>query len=285
MTMVGYIRIDGAIYRFLGVDTIGDVAMITNGTIPPLQQINLRVQPTQTQFTFQGYGIELTLTYTQPAFPDQLNYFTRPYVYITTEVRSLDSTPHSVQLYMDFVSDIVVNNLNDWIMWEDVSFDSQSKIYRHQSYNQYAFVDHGDRTKPNWGHLYLATQSLYLSSSTQTNVFLARQAFMNGGRQLPQRDNEQQPKPAKDNWPVNAFLYDYGQVEINVNLSSYIILAYDDVYSMNYFSHYQIPYWKHIYGSWRRMLSAAFQEYEQIKQMANEYDEKLIQEYSNTAGI
>ncbi|CAF0863283.1 unnamed protein product [Didymodactylos carnosus] len=294
MTMVGYIRINQNVYRFLGVDTIHDNhQIITNGTIRPMQQISKRVQPTQTKFLFQQDGIELTLEFTQPAFPELIHYFSCPIVYITHTVRLLQTQMSNddkyVQLYFDFVSDFVVNNISDQIIWEELAMEEEipyAKIYRYQSYSQLAFVDYGDSTKPNWGHLYISSQSLFLKSSTQTNASLARQAFLNNQQQLPNRDPNQQPQSVSDQWPVNAYFYDYGLITQEKDLyKSFILLAYDDLYSMNYYSSYQQPYWKYLYNNkWELLLKDAYQKYAQIKEKADQYDQELIEKYTEIAG-
>ena len=91
MALVGLVRVDGAAYRFLGPDPSNVTAMA---------QSALYVTPTQTLAVFSGAGVQLNLTFSQAAFPDDLSYYSRPYAYITVDVASTDGQSHAVQVYV-----------------------------------------------------------------------------------------------------------------------------------------------------------------------------------------
>lgn len=276
MSLVGLVRIDNGskILRFMGV---------TEESIEPMRQIELRVQPTQTVYVFQSEDIELNLTFIQPAFVNSLELSSLPLGYITHSVRSLSpDKEHTVQIYVEVSADFVVNSLvNDKVVWQE----TRPGEHRWQSYDHAPFQTHGDRIKPDWGSLYVASRSPFLRASTQTNASLSRQAFLQGATSLPPRDESQGPRAVQNGFPASSFLYDYGQVDHSPSTySSFLVLFHDEQLSIDFFSNYQRPYWTQLYSNAQVLLDAAFQRFNDIRQAANVYDRTLIEQYTNTAG-
>jgi hypothetical protein len=56
-------------------------------------------------------------------------------------------------------------------------------------------------------------------------------------------DDTNKPRHADDHSPTSAFVINLGQVSSQTT-TAYVIFLYDDVYSMIYFSEYQIPCWR-----------------------------------------
>lgn len=276
MSLVGLIRIDNGskLLRFMGV---------TDESIAPMQQIQSRVQPTQTMYTFQSEEVELNVTFIQPAFVHSLELSSWPVGYITHSVRSLSSSQeHTVQVYIEVSADFVVNSLiNDKVVWEE----TRPGEHRWQSYNHAPFQTHGDQIKPDWGHFYVTSRSPFLRDSTQSNASLCRNAFIQGQSTLPERDKSQGPRSVQSGYPVSSFLFDYGQVNQDANVySSFLILFHDEQLSIDFFANYQRPYWKKIYSNAQQLLDDAFQRFDDIQDEANEYDKMLIDRYTNVAG-
>src|SRR5438105_13013125 len=71
-TLLSLVRIDGKPYRLVGAQPVG---------APALEQTGLQVLPTRTIYTFAGGGVRLTLTFTTPMLPDDLDVLTRPLTY------------------------------------------------------------------------------------------------------------------------------------------------------------------------------------------------------------
>jgi hypothetical protein len=75
----------------------------------PLLQTELVVTPTRTTAVLVGAGVELQLTFLQPSLPHDIATSAREHTYIAASVRASDGQSHSVQLYLDAATDIVVN--------------------------------------------------------------------------------------------------------------------------------------------------------------------------------
>jgi hypothetical protein len=171
--------------------------------------------------------------------------------------------------------------VTDKVVWEE----TRSGEHRWQSYNHAPFQTHGDQIKPDWGYLYVASRSVFLRDSTQTNASLSRSAFIRGDFNLPARDESQGPQAVQNGHPASSFLFDYGPVNQDENVySSFLVLFHDEKLSVDFFSNYQRPYWTQLYSNAQQLLDAAFQRFEDIRDEADEYDKMLIERYTNVAG-
>src|SRR5437016_6606883 len=95
------IRIDGKSYRLMGAER--------NDSLPALPQLRLEITPTQTGYKFGGDGVEVSLTFTTPLLPQDLDMLSWPVTYMTWSARSVDGKNHAAQIYFDASSDIAVN--------------------------------------------------------------------------------------------------------------------------------------------------------------------------------
>ena len=285
MSMTAYARIDGVTYRWLGVDAVNGAKVNVTAT-PPMTQTDLVVTPTRTIATFAAAGITLTAAFWQPAFADDLEYYARQFAYITTSVVSSDGAAHRVQMYIDQASDVPVNQLGDNFVWADWSskmapVNPAAVVLQMNDWQAISFQVRGDEVKPNWGDVILATQSPLLSGYSQSNATVSRNAFINGAP-TPQSEILP-PRAANNNWLVSAFTFDYGAVAATP-VSSFVVFLHNEAHSVAFFHNYQVPYWKHIFGSWQNMLQTAFQEHEATWKRAIVYDDAVIAATTAIAG-
>ena len=267
MALVGLVRVDGQPYRFLGPQP---------DNVTALTQSALYVTPTRTLAVFDGAAIQLNLTFSQPAFPADISYYQRPYAYITVGVASTDGASHSVQVYLDHAADVVVNDGGQKVDWQDSSSTMaatsapKARVLRVGQYDNIPFVNRGDGTKNEWGHVYFATNSDKVQTAVQAYTDAARAAFA-ANQPLPPTDTRK-PRAAEREWPGSIFVLDYGTVTATA-VSDYFVFAWDDVYTMFYFHELHQPLWRHTYkGSVAAMLAAAFSDYGDIRSMCEQFD-------------
>ena len=279
MSMTGYLRVDGKVYRFLGVDHTPTTSSGPTTLTPSMQQTSRTVQSTQTIFTLEAAGARLQLTFTTPAFPDDLPTSSRPIAYTTAAVSSIDGGKHSVQLYIDHASDFPLNSVNERLMFADVSSQWATVMPAHvltmYGYDNVAFGVKGDQVKPNWSHVYFATSSLLFSASAQHNASVMRGAFLSN-QPLPLSDTNK-PRLIGTDFPVSAFTFELGMVDSSTPQTVVVMFAVDDVYTMRWFGEYQQPLWRHTYAnSVVRMIAAGLQDYAALKDRADQYDAAVL---------
>ena len=94
------IRIDGKTYRLMGDEP---------EQIEPLPQTSVVVLPTRTIYEFAGAEVRVTMTFTTPALPENLDVLSRPLTYIAWDVAAADGKQHAVKLFFAASGQIAVN--------------------------------------------------------------------------------------------------------------------------------------------------------------------------------
>lgn len=271
--MAGIIRVDGKPYRFMG-QWYGQMP-------PPLKQTGLEVLPTRTVYRFEGEGIRLTVTFMSPLLPDDWEVLARPVTYLTTDVRATDGASHRVALYLDATAEFAVNNSSQKVIWSRpkigdlraLSFGSQQQPILEQS---------GDDVRIDWGYLYLVAPP----SNPNVDVIgwnqTVRRNFAATGA-LPDADDLRMPRPAKDELPVAAFATDLGAVGA-VAVSRHLLVAYDDLFSVEYFNRRLRPYWRRGGAGADALLRAAERDYESLQRRCETFDAELMADLRRVGG-
>lgn len=225
------IRIDGRVYRLMGREP---------SRIPALPQTSIQVLPTRTTYTFRNNAVQATLSFMTPALPQNLDTFSRPVTYLTWRVRSLDGKPHRVALYYDNEADLVVNTPDQPVTWRRENLNGISAL-RMGSVEQPILAKRGDDLRIDWGYLYAAAPATTPVQSTVARRNDLIEAFSNG-RPFPAIVT-MKPAPAARAAPVMAFQWSLGNVGKQA-VTRNLLLAYDDLYSIEYFRTRLRPYWR-----------------------------------------
>ena len=108
--LASLVRVDGHCYRLMGTRP---------ATLPALPQVGLNVTATRSIYDFEGHGLHVTLTFMSPLLPTNLEVLSRPVTYLSWQVRSVDHKQHDVSLYYDNTAELVVNTLDEPVVWSD----------------------------------------------------------------------------------------------------------------------------------------------------------------------
>ncbi|KAF7378321.1 hypothetical protein MSAN_00258100 [Mycena sanguinolenta] len=104
---VGYIKVDGLTYNWLGFLVAGNAST----------WIETQVTPTQTILTVQAGPMQLNVTFLSPIEPSDSSRQSFPFSYVYLDGTATDGKPHSVQLYSDISGEWVTNSLSTGIQW------------------------------------------------------------------------------------------------------------------------------------------------------------------------
>src|SRR4051812_26806122 len=229
------VRIDGKTYRLMGRERRGEQP-------PALEQTSLQVTPTRTICQFAGGGVNVGLTFLTPALPDDLDVLSRPLTYIDWSASSNDGGSHAVAVYFDAASDLVVNTPDEAVWSARYLLDGQP-ILRMGSRAQPVLAKRGDDLRIDWGYLYLAADKQDGVSEAAMPHQQARTVFEETGR-LPQSDDfSEESSSGRYGYDAIAFSVDLGTVSAQP-VSRYLMIAYDDLYSIEYFHRQERPWWR-----------------------------------------
>ena len=271
-SLVSLIRIDGVSYRLMGDDP---------ASLAAFPQISVQVLPTRSIYNFDNGHVHVTMTFMQPALPTDLNAISLPLSYITWDVHSVDGRSHAVQVYDSTSSQLAVNTTSQVVAWQRGSTDGMTTLRAGTTAQTY-FTPAGDQVRIDWGYVYAAADSTQSSSSIgydthEINTFTAKGALTNTD------DNAAVPRAVSNNQPVLAFAFNFGTVGTAI-VERHVIVAYNEVYSVNYFGEYLTPYWARNGTTVEQMLGQAQDNYSSYVSKCTAFDNSLMNDLTSEGG-
>jgi hypothetical protein len=270
--LTSLVRIDGKVFRLMGAEP---------ADVPALPQTGLEVLPTRTIYTFDGGGIRLTLTFMTADLPDDLNVLSRPVTYVTWEVQSADAQKHMVSVYFDASSELAVNQPDQPVTFQNADV-SGVKAWRVGSVEQPILQKKGDDLRIDWGYFYVAMPKDIRADSTVNSAQAARADFIADGR-LVGVAAETSLQNNSRNDSVIAFAVNLGAVQAKT-VSCWLILAYDDLYSIQYMQENLRPYWRRNGWEAADLLKAAARDYFSLAKRCAAFDHELMTDLRNAGG-
>jgi hypothetical protein len=240
----------------------------------------LQVLPTRTIYDFEGEGVHLTLTFTTALLAGNLDILSRPVTHLTWEVRSVGGKSHTVSLYYDNSAELVVNKPNQTVVWSREKVGNLTAL-KMGSEQQPVLAKAGDNLRIDWGYLYVAALN---DSSTHQAIAadsIAREKFVSDGS-LPRSDDARMPRAASDA-PVEAVTFELGAVGTSA-IRRHLILAYDDLYSIEYFHRRLRPYWRRRGTEASDLLGEAERDYLPLTRRCEAFDRELMGDLERIGG-
>ncbi|MDD3590323.1 MAG: DUF4965 domain-containing protein [Thermoguttaceae bacterium] len=271
--LTSYARVDGKPYRLMGAPN--DLEQ----EVDKLPQTNLAARATNTTYTFEGAGVQLTLRFTNPNLPDDLDVFARPATYVAWTVAATDGKEHDVDVYFDASGELCVNTPDQEIVYKAYNTDALD-VMSFASKEQPILEKKGDNLRIDWGRFFIAFEKGAAENVVATH-HAARNTFINDGN-LPER-NVSFPRKANDNWPVMAVKFACGKVGADA-VEKRLILAYDDEFSLVYLGEKLRPYWRRNGMEALSMLDLANAQYDELVERCAQFDAELWKRASDAAG-
>ena len=269
--LAGLVRIDGKPWRVIGT---------TPASVPALAQTSLAVLPTRTIYQFEGGGIALSLTFTTPALPEDVDVLSRPVTYLTWSFKATDSKEHDVAFYFDASSELVVNEPTQEVTWVEETIGSLAAL-KIGSREQRVLARKGDDVRIDWGYLYTAAEASPALTKAVVPGTAARAQFAADGS-LPAADTRQ-PRPAADDTPVAAMVVKVGKVGAQP-VSNMLMLAYDDLYSIQFMKQNLRPYWRRNGWEASDLLKASAAEYPALAKRCADFDAEFMKDLTQAGG-
>ncbi len=215
--------------------------------VPAMAQKSVTVLPTRTIYEFQSSELFLTLTFMTPSLPESIDQLSWPVTYVTYSAKSIDGKPHHVIVRFELFPEIVVNETPQKVVWSKPEIDGLSTIAV-GSETQTILGRSGDDLRIDWGYLYLAA-----------------------------------PAVAQPNWKDRQLEIDLGSVTTKEK-SRWLMLAYDDLYSIQYMKENLRPYWRRHGWEASDLLKAAALEYDSLSHRCAAFDDELMNDLRAAGG-
>ncbi len=271
--LTGLLRVDGDVYRFMGKDP---------NSVPAMEQEALSVLPTRTMYRFSAAGVELLVTFMTPTLVHDLSLLSRPTTYVTFAVRSTDGKQHQVQCYFDVSGSLAVNEPTQKVSWSRVKIDDL-RVLRMGSQEQRILERVGDDLRIDWGYLYLVSEDGAFVTEAIGRRREAVASFSQKGT-LPTDDDCSMPMAVSRNNPVMAMQWDFGAVGAE-SVSHFALLAYDDLFCIEYLHRRLLPYWRrHFKSGVAELLKTAVAQYHELAEACAAYDAELMSDLVQAGG-
>jgi hypothetical protein len=273
-SLTSVIRIDGKPFRIMGTDPRG---------IQPLEQTKVEVRPTTTLYEFEGAGVHLTLTFLTPALPSDLDVLSRPLTYLTWTAQSTDGQPHQLEIYFDASSEISVNTRDEPVVSSRFQLNGQ-QVLRVGTQQQPMLEKSGDDLRIDWGYLYTMAPTGPGTSEVLANRPEALKSFLASGR-LPASDDLRPFQPYAQPTMVLATEFAFAlDGSTNKPVAHFLVLAYDDEYSVEYLNRRLRPYWRRKGDGVADLLAWSLRDYASLQERCSRFDSKLIADLTSAGG-
>ncbi len=287
--LTGLVRIDGKAFRFCGTNPVD---------FPVLAQVNNEITPTRSIYTFEGDGVRLKVTFLSPQLPDDIEVMSRPVTYITFEPSSLDGKTHRVAVYFDADARLAVDSADQVVQAERAEIKGMDSV-RVGTTTQPILKRKGDNLRIDWGYAYLsapksATRRYWPSGAgndmvrsggaVSQIVALAPQSARLSFAQTGDFPVQEVVAPiSAENSSVLAALCDFGKVG-KMSKPQHLLLAYDDLYSIDLMGHQLRPFWRRTGWDASRLLQNAENDYLSLQKRCADFDNKLMRDAQNIGG-
>jgi hypothetical protein len=270
--LTSLVRIDGKAFRLMGAEP---------AAVPALPQTGLEVLPTRTIYTFGGAGIKLTLTFMTADLPEDLDVLSRPITYVAWEAQSTDAQKHTVSVYFDASSEIAVNQADQPVDFQNAD-GPRIRAWRVGSVEQPVLQKKGDDLRIDWGYFYVAMANDERAGSTVNSAQAARAGFIAQGL-LPACAANASLQNTARNDSVIAFAVNLGEVQ-SKTVSCWLMVAYDDLYSIQYMKKNLRPYWRRNGWEASDLLQAAAHDYPALQKRCAAFDRELMADLREAGG-
>ncbi|MGC4021170.1 MAG: DUF4965 domain-containing protein [Cyclobacteriaceae bacterium] len=216
--------------------------------IKPATQKSGEISATQTKYEFTADGIDLSVTFTSPLLLDELEILSRPLSYITYSVKANDGKSHKVLLTLQATGVIAANDSIQKVVAENSNVGNLA-VTKVGTETQEILKRRGDDLRIDWGYFYLATPPKF---RVKTKKVL-----------------------------TSSFEFDVKDQVVE----AHNLLAYDDIYSVQYFGTNLRAWWRRDEKmTMEKLLIAAENDYEGIIKKCNAFDKKLYDDAVKAGG-
>lgn len=262
--MSGLVRVDGHAFRWCGPQP---------GDVPAAKQTRLDVTATATEYEFEAGGVKLMVRFVAPAIASEPDLASRAVTFVHASAAALDNQPHDVAIYLDLTGEWCTHDPSQIVQWNRLRVAGGDCLGM-GTVSQDVCGRTGDQVRIDWGYVHLCVPS---AAGGQTATVIAphrdaRQAFAKTG-QLPETDDQQQPRPANANWPVLA-----GTVmleKVTTAQSANFVISYDERQDVELLNRRLTPYWAREGKPFATMLDECVRKREEIMKLCAREDQRI----------
>jgi hypothetical protein len=139
----------------------------------------------------------------------------------------------------------------------------------------------GDDHRIDWGYIYAAAPAAQSKSAIGGSATMSAGFAADGS--LPAADDARQPRPANQDEPALAFVFDLGKVG-DQPVERQVIVALDEIAAIKYFRHNLKPYWARNGATAADLLATASADYAKLLPRCVAFDQELTADATSAGG-
>jgi hypothetical protein len=244
-------------------------------------QKSVKITATQTKYDFTCGPVDLHLEFASPLLIDDLDLLSRPVNYISYSAVSNDGQQHDVQVYFEATPEWAVNELNQEV---EISAGETGSInfVKTGTTEQPVLQKKGDNVRIDWGYFYLASKQSENNALAIGDFAAVKKSFTENGK--IGAATEKTTAVMSNTMPVLAYTDNLNKVS-SAPANGYVMLAYDDVESIQYFGTNLKAWWtKNGQVTFDNVLATAAADYEKIITHCDEFDSRIYADALETGG-
>jgi hypothetical protein len=244
-------------------------------------QNSVKITATQTKYDFTCGGVNLRLEFVSPLLMDDLDLLSRPVNYINYEVVANDGQSHDVEVYFEATPEWAVNESNQEV---EVTTGKTGNIRfaKTGTTAQPVLQKKGDNVRIDWGYFYLAAKESENKSLAIGDFSGMKKSFIESGK--IGSDTDKITAVLSNTMPALACTEKFEKVS-SKSLKGYVMLAYDDIESIQYFGQNLKAWWTHDGKvSFDQALTAAANDYRNVMAKCDAADSQIYTEALEAGG-
>ena len=271
----GILRVDGTPYIFLGrgISVTGE----------RLNSIKNEIYPTRTIFHYEASGIRMKVTYLTPALPHDLEIMSRPATYVITEIESIDGKAHNVEVAFFYLGSACVDRIYNMVNWGRTDHPDCDLCY-FTAADPHMLQTCGDDQRIDWGSFYVVAPWEENLTTRFVNEQPAMRAFAADGS-VPAIDRNDHPKQSYRNGDSpTVMVVKKFECAPGSEASFRHILAYDDIYSLEYMGRKVKAAWHKYEPDFTTLMSQVAADYTRVNALCEEYDVEFMADAEKVGG-
>jgi hypothetical protein len=258
--------------QYLDAGLVDEEKMAT--PIPAAEQQSVDVDATQTIYKFKCGTVDMQVTFTSPLLLTKMDVLSRPVSYISYKVRSNDGKPHNVKVYFGASTTLAVNTAAQEVTTQKYSTNTLN-VLKTGSVEQPVLQKKGDDIRIDWGYLYVSAPK---PEKVEQYITLGKEAVSSF------LDNRTQSTAEKGKRLMLNTVIPFGEVT-KVGVEKYVEVAYDELYSIQYFHHNLMPWWKHDGKvTIDNVMATAAAQYATVMQECSQFNRTMYMTAENAGG-
>ena len=255
--LIGWLTVDGKNYGFMGA--VGKNA----STVAAAQLKGVTVTATRTIYQYTCGPVNLQLQFTSPLLLNNWTVLTRPVSYISVTLQANDSRAHEAQVSISVSTNICVNKPEQEVTAKKKVTADGLNVIKAGSVEQPVLQKKGDDLRIDWGYMYVAAPK---AANTKQFIADAQTPDSTTGKALMLRTNLPSLKIS------------------SIPQEQFIMLGYDDLYSVQYFGKNLPPVWRTEGRTIEKELVHAAADYKSVIKQCVAFDEHMYADAVKAGG-